>query len=139
MIVVGAVVALVAAGGVGFALGRSTAGASPSDAARALDARDSQLPSAFAACQGQDKAGTVVLEDDGAMIVVDTGSQNGDAAGLNCVLSMLGTPGSIQAQIGRTTATMAAQEAEHEGVRYSWSYSPDNGVDLVITDASTSG
>jgi hypothetical protein len=25
------------------------------------------------------------------------------------------------------------QDAEHDGLEYSWSYHPDNGVDMVIT------
>jgi hypothetical protein len=134
LIVGGAVVALLAAGGVGFALGRSSSGPSPSEAAEAASAQESRLNSAFAACESRDSDKTLSLEDDGATIVIDTGSEYGDPFGMDCVLTELGTPQSIQAEMGRTTALMG----EHEGLTFSWSYHPDNGVNMVITDAAAS-
>ncbi len=35
--------------------------------------------------------------------------------------------------MGRTTAMMDVQDAEHDGIEYSWSYHPANVVDMVIT------
>jgi hypothetical protein len=63
-------------------------------------------------------------------------SQYGSVAGLDCILQTLKTPESITAEIGRTTAMMGAQQADSGGLRYSWSYHPDNGVNMVITASS---
>lgn len=76
------------------------------------------------------------LTDGGATIVVDTGSQYGSTAGMDCVLDELGTSESIKAQMSRTTAMMGVQDAQHDGLDYSWSYHPKNGVNLVITDGN---
>ena len=38
--------------------------------------------------------------------------------------------------MGRTTAMMGVQDAKADGVEYSWSYHPDNGVNMVITLSS---
>jgi hypothetical protein len=121
---------VLAAGALGFIIGRGSATESPSDIA----AQASRLPAAFESCTSQDVDDTMRLEDDGETIVVDTGSEYGSTAGMDCVLSELGTPESILAEMGRTTAMMGVQDAEHDGIEYSWSYHPDNGVDLVITD-----
>jgi hypothetical protein len=56
---------------------------------------------------------------------------------LNCLLGELGTPQSIIAQLGSTTALMGVQDATDDGLNYSWSYHPDNGVNMVITDTDT--
>ena len=79
----------------------------------------------------------MTLADGGASIVVDTGSEYGSTAGMDCVLDELSTSQSIMAQIGRTTAMMGVQDAEDDGLAYSWSYHPDNGVNMVIEYAET--
>jgi hypothetical protein len=122
-------VAVLAAGTVGFFLGRSSATPSPTDAASA----QARLRTAYDACQNQ-AGSTLNLADGGASIVIDTGSEYGSVEGMDCILSELGTPESIQAQMGRTTAMMGVQDADSDGIEYSWSYHPDNGVDMVITD-----
>jgi hypothetical protein len=91
------------------------------------------LEGAYSQCQPQDEDDTLELADNGATIIVDTGSEYGSTAGMDCVLDELGTPQSILAQLGNTTAMMGTQQADHDGVHYSWSYHPDNGVNMVIT------
>lgn len=124
-------------GGVGFAIGRATAGGGGEDAATAAAVTTtgpSRLQVAFDACSKDDDGDTLAIADEGRTIVVDTGSEYGDFAPTDCVLSELGTPESIRAEIGRTTSMMGVQDGEHDGISYSWSYHPDNGVDMVITD-----
>jgi hypothetical protein len=77
----------------------------------------------------------MTLEDDGRTIVIDTRSEYGDVSAMECVLDSLGTPQSIEAQVGRTTAMMGVQDATHDGLDYSWTYHPDNGVNMVISVA----
>ena len=126
-----AVVALSGCGGVDMEAERAEASAS---AAAAAAAERTRLEAVYETCRRQDVGSTLSLEDEGATIVIDTGSEYGDASGYLCVLERLDVPSSITAQMDRTTALMGVQDAEDEGIEYSWSYHPDNGVNMVITD-----
>ena len=64
--------------------------------------------------------------------MVDTRSKYGSASGVACVFQHLGTPSSITAKVDSTTAMMGEQSATHDGISYSWSYHPDNGLNMVI-------
>jgi uncharacterized protein HemX len=131
-----AVPAALVAGGVGFAWGHHAAKASDAAAASASvaaaeAASDERLSEAYQACHFRDD--TLELGDDGETIVIDTRSEYGSVDGMQCVLAELDTPESIEAAIGRTTSLMGLQSDDHDGLDYSWSYHPDNGVNMVIT------
>ena len=134
LLIAGVAGAVLVAGAAGFALGRSTASGieSPIEAAEAAAASQVRLEAAYDSCYRRDSGGTLTLADGGDSIVVDTGSEYGSTAGMDCVLAELDTKQSIIAQMGRTTAMTGVQDAEDDGLAYSWSYHPDNGVDLVI-------
>jgi hypothetical protein len=138
-------IAVLAAGGIGFLLGRASTGPSASEVAEAAEAAATsqaevtRLKDAVMSCRGRDADNTMVLEDDDSTIVIDTGSKYGSTAGMDCILNELDVPASIEAQIGRTTSMMGVQDAEDDGIEYSWSYHPDNGVDMVITDTKAGG
>jgi hypothetical protein len=84
-------------------------------------------------CRGRGASDTLDLGDDGTTLVIDTKSEYGSVAGLPCVLSRLSTPESIAAAIDRTTSLMGLQSKQDDGLDYSWSYHPKNGVNMVIT------
>ncbi|MEJ7665391.1 MAG: hypothetical protein WKG07_40640 [Hymenobacter sp.] len=86
-----------------------------------------RLEAGVEACASRDADDTITLADAGATVVVDTRSEYGEVAGLNCLLGELGTPQSIIAQLGSTTALMGVQDATDDGLNYSWSYHPDMG------------
>lgn len=130
--VAGLVVVIFSAGGVGYALGRS-ADESPQAEAATEDA-ETRLQAAYEGCRGRDTDDTLELADAGATILINTRSEYGSPAGMDCVLNAIGITASIEAQIGRTTSLMGVQEATHDDLELSWSYHPDNGVDMVITD-----
>ena len=135
--VAAAAVAVVASGAIGFAWGQhsgeTSAAADASAAAAAAEAAaDARLTEAYDVCE-TGNGGTLDLVDDGTTIVVDTGSRYGSVAGLQCVLGRLDTPTSITAAIERTTSMMGVQSDTNDGLDYSWSYHPDNGVNMVIT------
>lgn len=134
--VAGLIAIVLVAGAVGFQLGRSSATPSPSEAAEAAATQESRLQSAYDDCKRRDEDDTLEVTDEGATIVIDTGSEYGSTAGMDCVLAALDTPGSIEAQIGRTTSMMGVQDADNDGLQYSWSYHPDNGVNMVITEGT---
>ena len=141
LLIAGVAGAVLVAGAAGFALGRSTASGneSPIEAAEAAAASQVRLEAAYDSCYRRDSGGTLTLADGGESIVVDTGSKYGSTAAMDCVLAELGTKQSIIAQMGRTTAMMGVQDAEDDGLAYSWSYHPDNGVNMVIEYAEVGG
>jgi hypothetical protein len=136
LMVVAAVVVL-AAGAIGFFIGRgSTVDARADVLAAASEAAPQglHLRTAFDSCSPRDIDNTLSIVDEDTSIVVDTRSEYRSPAGMDCVLSELDVPESILAQIGRTTSMMGVQDADHDGFHLSWSYHPDNGVNMVITD-----
>ncbi|SFT99996.1 hypothetical protein SAMN05660657_04595 [Geodermatophilus amargosae] len=136
----GVVAAVVISGAVGFTVGRVTASTPEAEQAVARApsapsaASESRLEAVYDDCQIQDTGDSVSLSDGGATIVIDTRSEYGSTAGLICVMRELQTPQSIKAQVERTTAMMGVQDAEQDGLDYSWSYHPDNGMNMVITE-----
>jgi hypothetical protein len=136
----GFLLVVLAASAVGFFVGRSSGEAAATGAAASASssaaAKHSRLKDAYDECHSRDTGNTVELGDGGETIVIDTRSEYGSTFGMECALASLETPQSIRAQMSSTTAMMGAQDAEHDGIQYSWSYHPRNGVNMVITDAS---
>lgn len=54
-----------------------------------------------------------------------------------CVFEKLETPQSIQTKMGQTRALDGRQEDTAGGFTYSWTYHPDSGLDVIITDADS--
>lgn len=81
--------------------------------------------------------GTTVFEsaDGGHSILINSATQHEDIVVLGCLFNELGTPQAIVAEMDSTTAMMGRQEAEADGINYAWSYHPDNGIDMVLTDS----
>lgn len=77
----------------------------------------------------------VTVSDGGETVVVDTGKY-GNVYGVACIMSKLGTPQSVIARVDSTTSMMGSQHAEVDGITYDWSYHPDNGLNMVITEVS---
>lgn len=96
------------------------------------------LQVAYGECIGGKGWKTLTLGDEGRSLIIDTGSEYGPIEGLACVLGQLGTSQAIVAQMESTTAMMGVQEAEDDSLRYQFSYHPDNGINMVITDESGS-
>jgi hypothetical protein len=139
LLAAGALVLALVAGGIGYVLGHGaairSAAASASQAASASAATaDARLQKAYDNCLSADgDTHTLQLDDAGNTIVIDTRSQYTSTAGMDCVLQALGTPQSVIAEIGATTAMMGSRNASQDGLDYNWSYHPDNGVNMVIT------
>lgn len=95
------------------------------------------LQVAYGECIGAKGWKTLTLGDEGRSLIVDTGSEYGPIEGLACVLGELGTSQAIVAQLESTTAMMGVQEADDDSLNYQFSYHPDNGINMVITDESS--
>tara|TARA_R110002051_G_scaffold60546_8_gene110876 strand:- start:16149 stop:16682 length:534 start_codon:yes stop_codon:yes gene_type:complete len=50
-----------------------------------------------------------------------------------CVLDALDLPDSVEAQMGETRSLDGRQTAEWDGINASWSYHPDDGLDLILS------
>jgi hypothetical protein len=81
-------------------------------------------------------AKTLTLADKGHTLIVDTENEY-DFEGLGayeCVTGALGTPARITSSIETTTSLMGRQTGRDKGLSYEWSYHPDNGLFVLITD-----
>jgi hypothetical protein len=141
--VAGVVVVVAASGAIGYTAGQSAgrtaaneqnAAAVSASAAASAAAQDARLSGAYKYCHVMDTANTVELEDGGNSLIVDTRSRYTSTAGSDCILERLKTPSSITSSIAHTTALMGERTDESAGLSYSWSYHPDNGLNLVITN-----
>lgn len=80
-----------------------------------------------------DASTTLSVADQGETLIGD-GVKAGDYADLVCMFLEFDTPSSVTAQMDSTTAMMGSQEASGNGFTYRWSYHPDNGLDIVVTE-----
>jgi hypothetical protein len=112
-------------------------GAPTGGAADPLGLRDTetQLRQAFSSC------GSGELADEDRTLVVDTegddyGSGTDSYPSLTCTLDALHTPRSVIAQMEATRALDGMRSAHWAGFEASWTYHPDNGLDVIITEAA---
>lgn len=97
----------------------------------------SGLESAYDACSSEILAastGAVELADGGDSILIDTANEDEDITAVVCIFMGLETSDALIAQMDSTTAMMGRQEAESNGYTYEWSYHPDSGINMTITE-----
>jgi hypothetical protein len=83
----------------------------------------------------------IEVADQGTSIIMDGPSDKSAELGAFitdalCVLDALGIPDYVTHQIENTTSLMGLQDAEWDGIHAQWSYHPDNGLDVILTDNS---
>lgn len=93
------------------------------------------LHQAFSSCDSGS------LADDDHTLVIDTGGDGYESGadtfdGLVCILTELNTPTSVTAQMDNTRALDGMQTAEWGDFSASWTYHPDSGMNLIITENS---
>ena len=78
--------------------------------------------------------------DDGHTLVIDmrgdeygTGSLSSSEVG--CLLGALNTPASVTSRMEATRALDGMQDASWAGLTATWTYHPDDGLDIIITDS----
>ncbi len=52
---------------------------------------------------------------------------------LDCMIDALGAPESVSVQMNATTAMQGRQTATWDGITASWTYHPDNGLDIIAS------
>ncbi|OZV83107.1 hypothetical protein CA850_06315 [Micromonospora echinospora] len=97
-------------------------------------AKESALEAAKERCAS--RSPFIVVGDGGQTLTVD--GQGEEAPGLSfgtieCVLSALETPDSVIAEMKATRALDGRQSGQWGGLKASWSYHPNSGIDLVLT------
>lgn len=99
---------------------------------------DGEMPlqDAVDAC---DTTGTMTTGDEGHTLILDTEGEesgSGDYSYFDavCVLGYLGVPDSTFDHIGSTRALDGMQTASWDNFSARWTYHPDNGLDITITD-----
>lgn len=104
----------------------------------AVGLSDSRIEKAYDSCkdsaaEASAYEGTFEVGDGGDSLIANgvMADQIGDLA---CLLLEFDTPQSVVAAMDSTTAMMGRQHEESDGLTYEWSYHPDNGMDLVVTD-----
>lgn len=112
-------------------------GAPAGGAAHPLGLRDTetQLRQAFSSCGSGDLADedhTVVIDSEGE----DYGSGTDTFEGLMCTLGELNTPQAVIARMEATRALDGMQSSHWGDFEASWTYHPDNGLDVIITEAA---
>jgi hypothetical protein len=73
--------------------------------------------------------------DGGKTLVIDTEGNASAGLPLVCIFEELKTPLAIRSDVENTTALQGQKTADQDGLKYSWSYHPDNGMDMIITEA----
>lgn len=82
------------------------------------------------------RAGSVMQVEDDALIIDGAGDQYVSGPTANCVLDELDAPATVRSQIESTTAMMGRQSDTWGEYEATWSFHPDNGLDLVIGTSS---
>ncbi|MEP7740124.1 hypothetical protein ABKW28_20955 [Nocardioides sp. 31GB23] len=93
-----------------------------------------RLPEAFAACDADDVTEVISMADAGRTVLVETRTEYGATQPVNCLFSLLGTSAAVTAQVDATTSLMGLQEVTEATLTYKWSYHPDSGLNMIITE-----
>ncbi len=81
------------------------------------------------------------IEDSGKSLIMDGAGITGDTAGKAsvtqqaCILKTLGASSAVVAHIDSTRALDWQQTDEWDGIKARWTYHPDSGLDIVLTDS----
>lgn len=96
-----------------------------------IDPTVPRLQKAFDNCDKATSMDGIEVGDDGEAIIITNLT---DYEGMGCILAELDTAESVVSNMDSTTAMMGRQSADDDGLTYEWSYHPDNGLNMTITD-----
>jgi hypothetical protein len=116
---------------VSFALTRHS-----DDAALPSESQSAPLQAAIDACAPGANQGSEVA-DGGRTLIIDGAGETGSGMAVEgevCLLTELNVSAAILAQMQGTTALQGRQSGSWDGYSASWTYHPDNGLDLIINE-----
>jgi len=94
---------------------------------------DGRITDAVASCGVAASSGITFAEDGQSLVFDGKGEDDfigGDFRDVECLLNALEAPSTIWAQMLKTTSLMGQQESDFDGINVSWSYHPDNGLNV---------
>lgn len=98
----------------------------------------SHLADAMTACKAPGMTAFEFRDDGNTLILDGEGDEDPNGAPIEriaCVLAALDTPASVTQRMDQTRALDGMQDATVDGLHYSWTYHPDNGLDIIIETA----
>lgn len=118
----------------GAVIAADTAAQEQAAAQAAEEARSTRFADAARECG---ISGKVEVLDDGQTLLVDGAGKDfgsGDVTftELDCIIGAVGAPESARSKMYETRSLDGRQSAEWDGVSASWSYHPDDGLDLIF-------
>lgn len=89
--------------------------------------------------QAHDSCSAGVLSDADHTMTLDMAGEDTNSGVLSfdqvtCVLAALGIPSSVASRMDATRALDGMQDGEWPGFHASWTYHPDNGLDIILTE-----
>jgi hypothetical protein len=78
----------------------------------------------------------MLLEDDDRTLIISGGDQFSTPAVGFCVLDALDAPASTMSKVEGTTSMMGQLTDQFDDLELTWSYHPDNGLNMVIETIS---
>jgi hypothetical protein len=98
-----------------------------------LSLPDSKTQEAYESCEGENETDAVRLGDGGQTVLID-GAGDDDITMVACILLELDASEGLVSNIDSTNSLMGRQEQSENGLIYRWSYHPDSGMDMTITE-----
>ena len=99
---------------------------------------DTRLIDAHEECKSVDELWTILyatVDEDGSSLYMD--GDGDESLGVNvdyqvCVLQALDVPDSVVNRMSNTTSLMGVQTGSWDGIYASWTYHPNNGLDILL-------
>lgn len=100
-------------------------------------AGSSAIPNAVEKCAAVDTTGVEVMDKGRSLNLRTAGeeSEGTDFVTVGCVLTELDAPDSLTTRLGSTRALDGTQSGEWAGFTASWTYHPDNGLNVILETA----
>ncbi|ALO65812.1 hypothetical protein AS189_04035 [Arthrobacter alpinus] len=101
-------------------------------------ASSNAIPAALEECSVVDATGVEVMDNGKSLNLRTSGedSTGTDVASVVCVLNELEAPESIFTKLESTRALDGTQSTEWSGYAASWTYHPDNGLNIIVETAA---
>lgn len=128
--IVGGVLAALALAGCSSGTGEAVGGTHHSKTKLAQALADCNVTSGSSAALG-DAGKTLTLDGQGKKDSASVGLSVSDEA---CILNAVHVSDAIISEMDSTTAMMGRQQGEWDGFKATWTYHPDNGLDVIIQD-----
>lgn len=101
-------------------------------------ASSNAIPAALENCSVVDSTGVDVLDNGKSLNLQTSGEESTgtDVAAVVCVLNELDAPESIFTKLESTRALDGTQSTEWSGYTASWTYHPDDGLNIIVETAA---